>query len=330
MDNRKNQHVNGILLMMFSIIIWGEVPIVMKLISHQIPSGIFTFLRYFICFCITCLLAIINHHFIIPVRKAMIYVLLGAVTLFPYSFLFMQGLTYIPSSTAGIINGLTVIFSLLIAVVFFQRRIKLTELTGIGISCTGLILFFYFGGKLNHVHDYYFGLFITIIAVFCFALYSFFIKKVNTTLTTGEMAYVYLGVCIPSAVVALFETTSTQFILTKDVIEALLYMSLFATYAAYHFYNRALHIFEVYTANILLTTVPIIAYCSGVYFLNEVIHVAQIACLPFILWGIFQCIYQTRQASARDLQNVGQSRSTLGMTGVTKNPTMPTSRSSGI
>ena len=286
-------------LMRFSIIIWGEVPIVMKLISHQIPSGLFTFLRYFISFFIAFFVAIINRSLIMRLREAVIYVLLGAATLFPYSFLFMQGLNYIPSSTAGIINGLTVIFSLFISFIFLRKKINLTELMGISISCTGLILFFYFGGKLSPTHDYYFGLLVTLIAVFCFSLYSFFIKKFDTALTAGAMTYVYLGACIPSAVVSVYELTSTQLILTEDIIYALIYMSLFATYIAYHFYNRALQIFEAYIANILLTTVPIIAYFSGVYFLNEVINVAQISCLPFILFGIFQCLYQTSQPKIR-------------------------------
>ena len=128
MDNKNNKHLNGMVLMMFSIIIWGEVPIVMKLISHQIPSGLFTFLRYFISFFIAFFVAIINRSLIMRLREAVIYVLLGAATLFPYSFLFMQGLNYIPSSTAGIINGLTVIFSLFISFIFLRKKINLTEL----------------------------------------------------------------------------------------------------------------------------------------------------------------------------------------------------------
>ena len=131
----KNTIINWIILLILSII-WGSSFILMKKGLEGFNYLEVSFFRLIIAFLILSpfLISSLKHmkyQYIFPI---LIVSIVG--TVIP-AILFAFGQTYLNSSTAGMLNSLTPIFTLIIGVSFFQKSWNKKSIIGIFIGLTG-------------------------------------------------------------------------------------------------------------------------------------------------------------------------------------------------
>jgi len=131
----KNTIINWIILLILSII-WGSSFILMKKGLEGFNYLEVSFFRLIIAFVILSPFLIsslknIKYQYIFPI---LIVSIVG--TVIP-AILFAFGQTYLNSSTAGMLNSLTPIFTLIIGVSFFQKSWNKKSIIGIFIGLTG-------------------------------------------------------------------------------------------------------------------------------------------------------------------------------------------------
>ncbi|MFW5757830.1 MAG: DMT family transporter [Bacteroidota bacterium] len=125
------------------------------------------------------------------------------------AFLFATAQTRMDSYMAGTLNSLTPLFTLVFGILFFQRRTRWINITGVLTGFTGAAGLLYTAGGATLNIDLIPALLI-ILATMCYAMQMNFIKNYLTgydPITIASLAFVFIGV--PSII---FLTVQTDFI----------------------------------------------------------------------------------------------------------------------
>lgn len=225
-------------------------------------------------------------------REQLGYVALSGIlgSFFP-AFLFALAETKLDGAFAGVLNSLTPVFVILIALFFFRKKITGKVYAGIGIALFGSALLFYFnsrgsGSTFKHID---FALY----CVLATAFYGLNVNMVNKVLSNthplavGVVAFVSL--LIPSAFV-LWDTGYFNLPLgeSKYIIATLasVVLGIFGTALAsvlfYYLIQKAGYLF----ASMVTYGIPFIAQFWGVIN-GEKVDIYRIIGLLIILGGIY-------------------------------------------
>ncbi|MFP4288630.1 MAG: DMT family transporter [Bacteroidales bacterium] len=125
------------------------------------------------------------------------------------AFLFATAQTRMDSYMAGTLNSLTPLFTLVFGILFFQRRTRWINITGVLTGFTGAagLLYAAGGGMLNINFT---PAMLIILATMCYAMQMNFIKNYLTgydPITIASLAFVFIGV--PAII---FLTVQTDFV----------------------------------------------------------------------------------------------------------------------
>ncbi|MFI5186716.1 MAG: DMT family transporter [Chitinophagales bacterium] len=282
-----NKLVNWFLFLSLCII-WGSSFILMKHSKEQLSAPLIAAFRIFSAGIV--LLPFAVFHLRKMDRRKIGVVILSGITgnLLP-AFLFASAIAKnIDSSLASILNSLTPLFVVIIAICIFKDKIRIQKIIGVWIGFTGLTLLFLFWKGINFENFKYALLILlaTVLYGININTVAHFLKEVNPLhIATISLAFM----TIPTAYVLWrqdffhlqFSRVSVQWAITEAAILGIA-GSAIATAIFYILINRAGGLF----ASLVTYGIPFIGIFWGIMD-GEKITLKQISCLCIILLGVY-------------------------------------------
>ncbi len=205
-------------------------------------------------------------------------------------FLFTKAQTELSSSLAGMLNSTTVIFTLIIGLVFYKIKVTKINILGVVLGLIGAILMV-LGNNIDGeiTKNSYYGIFV-IMACICYAINLNFTKyklKEIDSLTISSISFLIIGILSGAY---LF---TTDFVIRFQTVEgsgiSLFYISIlgvFGTAIGLVLYNMLIKMSSVLFAASLLYVIPIFAMLFGVLD-GETIGLIAIISIILIFSGVY-------------------------------------------
>ncbi len=285
---KKDKFLNWTIFILLCII-WGSSFILMKASKEELNWAQLASLRIFSAAVVMFPFAL----FYIPKipRKKIPVVILSAVfgNLLP-AYLFAGAIAKdVDSSLAGILNSLTPLCVVVIAIVFFKDRIQTKKILGVFIGFIGLVILTVAGGKEISLENFQHTLWILLATVsygFNINIVSHYLKGIKPV----QLAMVSISfMIIPTAIVLWqqnflqldFENSNTLLAVINTVALGIA-GSAIATALFYVLVRKAGGLF----ASLVTYGIPFVAVAWGFGF-GENITLIQIASLGIILFGVY-------------------------------------------
>ena len=278
---------NWIIFFVLSVI-WGSSFILTKVCSIQLNGWQIGSIRIFFAGLIFLPFAVF-HIRGIPRSKISFVILSGFLGNFFPAFLFAIAIEKkIESSLAGILNSLTPLFVILIAILFFKAKIKLKKIAGVLIGFAGLlILNFSTGGMtLNNFGFILLILLATIFYGFNVNIVSYYLKEVEP-FKIATVSLTIMGIL--GGIIMWQQDVFSIAKYDEGARISIIYAGLlgivgsaFATALFYILIKRAGGLF----ASLVTYGIPVIAIFWGLI-AHENVTVLQISCLALILLGVY-------------------------------------------
>jgi drug/metabolite transporter (DMT)-like permease len=283
----KEKIVNWLIFLILSVI-WGSSFILMKVSKEHLNGYQIGAVRIFSAGLVFLPLAFF-HITKIPAHKIPIVILSGALgNLFP-AFLFALAIEKrIDSSLAGILNSLTPLFVIVIAVLFFKAKVQQKKIIGVLIGFVGLVILSLSKGGIS-LDNYLYALCI-LVATLMYGLNVNIVTHYLKDIEPMKLATVSLGFMSPLALAVLWQ----QDVFSMAVYDERARLSIFyaallgivgsaiATALFYALIKRAGGLF----ASLVTYGVPVVAIFWGLV-AGEVVTLMQISCLIMILGGVY-------------------------------------------
>ena len=278
-----------IILLIALALIWGSSFILMKNALKVYSASQVATMRMFFSFLFLLPLTIRNFHKV-PVKFLLLITLVGLLGNGLPAILFANAQTKLSSSTAGVLNSLTPLFTLIIAVAFFKQHFSSTKITGIVIGMIGAIVLIVFKANGSIETNYQYGSYI-FFATLCYAWSVNLIKNYLHELPAiaiSSMALVFIG---PAYGYYLFAHTDFIYTTMHDAgagqaLGFILLLALFGTAISLVLFNKLVQITTpVYAASVTYL-IPIVALFWG-FIDGEPISYIQLIGLVGILVGVY-------------------------------------------
>ena len=279
-----NKLINWLLFLVLSII-WGSSFILMKHSKEQLSAAQIAALRIFSAGLVFLPLAVF-HLRMIPPQKIFVVIMSGITGNLVPAFLFATAIARnIDSSLASILNSLTPIFVVLIAVLVFRDRIKIQKVIGVLLGFAGLALLFLSWRGINFENISY--ALLILLATVCYGIninmVGHFLKSVNPLhVATVSIAFMI----IPTGFILWqqdflrlsFDNHAVSWALIEACALGIVGTAI-ATAAFYVLINRAGGLF----ASLVTYGIPLVGSFWGVMD-GEHITVKQLGCLGIDEW----------------------------------------------
>jgi drug/metabolite transporter (DMT)-like permease len=278
-----------IILLIALALIWGSSFILMKNALKVYSASQVATMRMFFSFLFLLPLTIRNFQKV-PVKFLLLITLVGLLGNGLPAILFANAQTKLSSSTAGVLNSLTPLFTLIIAVAFFKQHFSSTKITGIVIGMIGAIVLIVFKANGSIETNYQYGSYI-FLATLCYAWSVNLIKNYLHELPAiaiSSMALVFIG---PAYGYYLFAHTDFIYTTMHDAgagqaLGFILLLALFGTAISLVLFNKLVQITTpVYAASVTYL-IPIVALFWG-FIDGEPISYIQLIGLVGILVGVY-------------------------------------------
>lgn len=283
----KEKVVNWLIFIILSVI-WGSSFILMKVSKEHLNGYQIGAVRIFAAGLVFLPLALV-HITQIPARKIPLVILSGALgNLFP-AFLFALAIEKrIDSALAGILNSLTPLFVIVIAVLFFKARVQQKKILGVLIGFVGLVILSLSQGGIS-LDNYPYALCI-LLATLMYGINVNVVTQYLKDIEPMKLATVSLGfMCLFALVVLWQQDVFSMAVYDEEARLSIFYAALLgvvgsaiATALFYALIKRAGGLF----ASLVTYGVPVVAIFWGVV-AGEVVTLMQISCLAMILGGVY-------------------------------------------
>jgi drug/metabolite transporter (DMT)-like permease len=292
-----------VLLIVLSLI-WGSSFILMKKGLEAYPPMQMASLR--ICIAALCLLPVAIRHIRSITRKQFFYIMLFGLTNAGLpAFLFAESETVVSSSTAGILNSLTPIFTFLVGVIFFRIVFNWNGLAGVLIGFAGACLLIFYGKNagpsLFSANSEILYAAMIVVATICYGFASNIIKA-HLQQVPGYVvsAYSYLVFAFPLSIWLLFFSTFPS-ILTHhpEGVHSLLFISILAIMGSALAIILVVRLIQVSSAlfgSFVTYLIPVVAIGWGLLS-NESVTYVTIISLLVIITGIIVASMKKSPAS---------------------------------
>lgn len=285
----KTKQFLPIILLIVLALIWGSSFILMKNGLRVYSAAQVATMRMFFSFIFLLPLTISNFKKV-PLKYLGIITLVGLLGNGLPAVLFANAQTKLSSSTAGVLNSLTPLFTLIVAVTFFKQHFSSTKITGIVIGMIGAIVLIMFKGNGSIETNYLYGSYI-FLATLCYAWSVNLIKNYLHELPAIAISSMALLIIGPVYGYYLFAHTDFVFKTMHDAAahQALVYillLALFGTAISLVLFNKLVQLTTpVYAASVTYL-IPIVALFWG-FLDGEPISFIQILGLLGILIGVY-------------------------------------------
>ena len=261
-----NRHVTsgrwglGLVLSLFTILVWGGLPIVLKIMLISLDAFTMTWYRFVVAAVLMGIIVYRQGHFglVRQLRGGYLPVFLAAVIGFSCAYVFYpQSLQYITPSAAQVINQISLLFLLLGAMLVFHEKMTLVQVLGLMLLTGGIFLFFnpQLSELLSGTSAMIPGILWVVAAALCLSVYTLTQKQLLQILPTSFILFlVYLVGSILILPFVHFELLLEQD--TRQMI--LLNASALISLVAFVTLVESLKHLEVYRVSMVLAVVPLI------------------------------------------------------------------------
>jgi len=269
-------------------VIWGSSFILIKRGLELFSPLEVGSLRIFFVFIILLPFAISRLKYITKANWK-IFAFTGLVSNLIPSILFALAQTKIDSSLTGILNALTPLFTVIIAVNFFKYKINFRQISGIVIGLAGTVLlsFINSSGGLGNLNSY---LWLIVLATICYALNLNFLKYSLSGIDSLTITSVALFFSGPVSLMLMpFTDFFSEISFSYEYLFALFCIALlgiFGTAIALILYTRLIMISSTLFSSSVTYLVPIVAVIWG-YLDDEQLFPLHFAGMALILVGIY-------------------------------------------
>ncbi|BDX38790.1 permease [Tenuifilaceae bacterium CYCD] len=267
--------------------VWGASFILMKRGLDAFTYAQIGAIRIFFSFLILLPISIKNLRLI--TRKNFGYLLASGLlgNLFP-AFLFPLAQTQVPSSLAGILNGLTPFFTLIIGVLAFKNRPNTLQYVGVFVGFIGASILVSNGNfsSLSGINAY---ALIIVFATFMYGINANIIRNKLAGLTGIQITSLLFFLIGPFAGVVLMFTdlpTAVQSPKFWPSLLAVLTLATFGSVILLFIYNNLIHKAGAIFASSSTYVIPFFALMWGLMD-NEIISSIHIYSLVIILLGVY-------------------------------------------
>ncbi|MCP4550816.1 MAG: DMT family transporter [Bacteroidetes bacterium] len=219
--------------------------------------------------------------------KILFFVSLGSAS---PAFLFPLAQRGLDSATAGVLNSLTPLFTLIVGLLFFQLKVKWFNVVGVIIGLVGAVGLISISGGASFSFNIGYAAYIIIAAIF-YALNGNLIKSFLKQLDSFTITIFSFFIFGLPALFYLFLGTNFIEQINNDpmVWEGLAYIStlaIFGTAIALVLFNYLVKINTVIFASSVTYLIPIVAFAWGIVD-GEQFGLGYGLCIMLILFGIF-------------------------------------------
>ncbi len=204
------------------------------------------------------------------------------------AFLFTKAQTQIDSSLAGMLNSLTPVFTLVISVVFFRMRSRLSQFIGIGLGLIGALGLIVSGQEisLSNLNNY---AFFVVIATICYAVNINVVKAYLTHLSGVQitaLSFMFLG---PVALSFFFGSDIKAATQNPDWLihlGAIALLGILGTATAMLMMNTLIKFTSTVFASSVTYVIPIFAIMWGMLD-GEVVSVYHLLFMTIVMLGVY-------------------------------------------
>ena len=205
------------------------------------------------------------------------------------AFLFTYAETGISSGLAGMLNSITPIFTIFIAMLIFKDKMSFRQLFGALIGTAGVALLLYFGKKNSNEGEWSHILSV-LGATLCYAISLSVIRYKLKDYKSLDIAAVSFLLLLPPSLILFFTEETTITFQNKTEIwnsfAAILILSIIGTALALFIFNTIIKNTSALFASSVTYFIPIVAVIFG-FFYNEGITAPQIGGMTIALLGVF-------------------------------------------
>lgn len=285
---KKKEYLPIVLLILLSLI-WGSSFILMKNGLKVYSAAQVATMRMFFSF--LCLLPLtLKHIWKIPLRKYGIITLVGLLGNGLPALLFATAQTKLNSSTAGVLNCLTPLFTLIVAAVFFKQKFGMQKIVGVVLGLFGAITLIMLRSNGSIDPNYQYGLYI-LVATICYA-WSVNLIKVYLAgmpaIAISSMALLFIG-----PVYGYYLFAHTDFMIRTELADGALHalgfvflLALFGTAISLVLFNKLVQITTAIYASSVTYLIPIVAIFWGAID-GEPITIIHLIGMSAILFGVY-------------------------------------------
>ncbi len=285
----KQKQYLPIILLIALALIWGSSFILMKNGLKVYSSAQVATMRMFFSFLFLLPLTI-RYAFKIPIKYYGMITLVGLLGNGIPAILFATAQTKLNSSTAGVLNTLTPIFTLVVAAVFFKQTFSLQRIAGVVLGLLGAIALIMLRSNGSIDPNYTYGLYI-LLATICYAWSVNLIKEYLHKLPALGISSLALLVIGPVYGYYLFY--HTDFILRVQLetgsLDALFYvvlLAMFGTALSLILFNKLVQISNIVYASSVTYLIPIVALFWGIVD-GEQLNIIHFIGMSMILTGVY-------------------------------------------
>jgi len=206
------------------------------------------------------------------------------------AFLFAKAQTQLPSSVAGILNALTPLFTMLMAVTFFNQKITLKTTLGLVIGFVGtfVLIVASSGGSLTDLN--YYGLYVVLATIF-YATNLNLIKHKLPELRSRTITSISLLIVGPMAILYLiFSSSLVSKTITVDgawfPFGAIVILGVVGTALALIIFNQLVKLTSPIFTSSVTYIIPIVAVGWGLYD-GEKLFLGHYLGMLLIIGGIY-------------------------------------------
>ncbi len=284
---KKEKIINWIIFIVLSVI-WGSSFILMKECSKQLNGWQIGSIRIFSAGLIFLPFAVF-HARDIPRNKIPFVILSGFLGNFFPAFLFAIAIEKkVESSLAGILNSLTPLFVIVIAILLFKAKIESKKIMGVLIGFAGLLILNFSAGGMT-LNNFGFILLILLATIFYglnVNIVTYYLKEVDPL----KIATVSLAIlCLIAGIIVWQQQVFSIAKYDEGARLSMVYAALlgivgsaFATALFYILIKRAGGLF----ASLVTYGIPVVAIFWG-FIVHEHVSLLQIGCLALILFGVY-------------------------------------------
>ena len=205
------------------------------------------------------------------------------------AFLYAIAETEISSASAGILNGLSPIFTFIIGILFFKSIFEWRKLAGVALGMAGASTLILARTDTAISGNQMYGLFI-IAATLCYAFNANTVKRYFQDTEPIQLASIsFFVVGIPFIFYCIFSDIPSKVVTHPDgwiSFGAIILLALVGTVFSILFFYRLIQNTSAVFASSVAYTIPIVAVAWG-YLDNEVISIYHLLGLSFILMGVY-------------------------------------------
>lgn len=270
--------------------LWGSNPSISRLVLEAVPPVALAWSRWFVVFVALVPIVWPERREIARTLRAhwktlLLFALLASA---PQSVVIYEGLALSSAINAGLLNSAIPVLILVLAALFWGKRIRYSEAAGIAVSLSGVLVIL-FQGSLARVLmlELNFGDLLLFAGMLMWSLYTLKLadrpRALSPPALVASMAAIGVLVCTPPALLEAWALRPPR--LDARTGLALVYIGLGPTLGAMLCYNYAVERVGAVRAGVLVHLMPVFASLFAVMLLGERVHLFHAAGFALVVGG---------------------------------------------